>query len=226
LIYNNFIFHFNNVKLRRFLNEKYFIIVIFFFIYITRGNFMVRAIDTIGSDQMLQSHWVYRIVAIIIDWIIVWVALVIMAFPFAMLSLYSGRNVFWGASSFFFAAVFFLYTILLESTGGGTIGKRLLRLQVITIDGSPIDISKAIIRNISKVNSILLLLDWIVGLATDGDPRQRFLDRIAGTLVIRMDVQEQLAGAYPPPPPAMPYDSRRRGTYPPPPPPPRRRPYP
>ena len=177
---------------------------------------MARAIDTFGSDQQLQSHWIYRLVAIIIDWVIVWIAVMIISFPFVIVSQFAGRGAFWGFSSFLFFTIFFLYILCFEGIKGKTIGKHLLHLQVVTIDGGPIDIAKSIIRNISKINLILLLLDWLVGLATDGDPRQRFLDRIAGTMVIRMDVQEQFHGAYPPPP-AMPYHSHRRPPHMPPP---------
>jgi uncharacterized RDD family membrane protein YckC len=137
-------------------------------------------------------------VAIIIDWVIVWIAITILFLPFAVLSYYSGRGAFWGVGSLLPFAIFFIYILILEGVKGKTIGKHLLHLQVVTVDGGPIDISKAIVRNISKINGILLLLDWIVGIATDGDPRQRFMDRIAGTLVIKMDVPEQIQGAYPP----------------------------
>jgi len=177
---------------------------------------MVRVIDTIASDQQLQSHWIYRIVAIIIDWIIILIAVWIISIPIAIGSFLSGRGMLWGFGSLFTFAIWFLYVFILEGIKGKTIGKHLLNLRVVTIDGGPIDIAKSIIRNISKIHGILLFLDWLAGMATDGDPRQRFLDRIAGTVVIRMDTQENFQGAYPPPPMAKPYVSHRRPPHPPP----------
>jgi hypothetical protein len=40
------------------------------------------------------------------------------------------------------------------------------------------------VRNISKIFFLFLLLDWLVGFATEGDPKQKLLDRSAGTTVI------------------------------------------
>jgi len=42
----------------------------------------------------------------------------------------------------------------------------------------------AFIRNISKIFWPLYLLDVIVGLATPGEPTQKYTDRIAGTIVV------------------------------------------
>jgi hypothetical protein len=46
---------------------------------------------------------------------------------------------------------------------------------------------------------LAFLIDWLIGFVTDGDPRQRFLDRIANTSVVRTDVQEIIPGAFQPP---------------------------
>ncbi len=63
-------------------------------------------------------------------------------------------------------------------------GKRIMGLRVITLGGETPSLEKAFIRNISKIYWILLLLDVIGGLATSGDPRQKYSDRFAGTLII------------------------------------------
>jgi uncharacterized RDD family membrane protein YckC len=60
----------------------------------------------------------------------------------------------------------------------------LLHLKTVSTTGK-LDFAKAILRNISKVFVVLLLLDWIVGMAVDTkDPRQKWTDQIAKTSVM------------------------------------------
>jgi uncharacterized RDD family membrane protein YckC len=145
---------------------------------------MVSALDLIGRDTQLQSHWIRRIIAIIIDFIIVIVIFGLWDFLFL---------------PFYMGIIWLLYTIILEGLHGATLGKRFLNLRVISLEG-PMDIVKSLIRNISKIHGLLLLLDWIVGFVSHGDPRQRFLDRIAKTTVERIDQGEHFPGAIQAPP--------------------------
>ena len=162
---------------------------------------MVRAIDLIGNNSLLQGHWLRRFVAAIIDsiimyilYMIVFVVLVFSFFliPFIQFLMY-----------FFLGILWLLYAVVLEGVMGATIGKKVLNLRVVSFEG-PMSISKAFIRNISKIIWIIFLLDWVAGFITDGDPRQRYTDRIANTTVIRTDIQEVFAGAYQPPAGPMP----------------------
>jgi hypothetical protein len=82
--------------------------------------------------------------------------------------------------------------------GGATIGKRLVNLVVVSVEG-PMDVTKAFLRNISKIYWLFFLADWLIGFVTDGDPRQRYFDRFSNTTVVRTDVQEVFYGAYQPP---------------------------
>ena len=50
--------------------------------------------------------------------------------------------------------------------------------------GKPSPLS-ALVRNISKLHWVLLLLDLLGGMVLEGDPRQKFSDRIANTVVYR-----------------------------------------
>ncbi len=166
---------------------------------------MVKALDLIGSNSQLQNHWVRRIVAAIIDGAILFligfiVAIIITIGGAAGLGLFIGVNV---VSFFFLGIIWVIYFGVLEGMWGGTIGKRFLNLNVVSTEGR-IDIVKALIRNVSKLWWPILLIDFIAGFITEGDPRQRFLDRIADTTVVRTDVQEIFLGAYQPPAGPMP----------------------
>jgi len=136
---------------------------------------MPTAMDLISTDEDLKVHWVKRLIAIIIDYVIV-------SIPFSILSILLLSLPFpiiiWSQGAFFF--VYFLIT---ELTMGASIGKRIMNLKVIAITGE-LDIMKILIRNISKLASVFLLIDFLIGFFTEGDPKQKFTDRYAGTTVV------------------------------------------
>src|SRR5881628_959620 len=78
---------------------------------------------------------------------------------------------------------FFAYATLAERLWRVTVGKAMVGLEVRSVVG-PMTLGKAAVRNIPKLFWFLFpLLDTIAGLLVDGDPRQRFSDRILGTTV-------------------------------------------
>src|SRR2546425_2089742 len=160
---------------------------------------MPSAIDLIGHNPALQEHWIRRFFAALIDAIVVAVIYLLFALPLGFASLA------WFVVPFPYGIVWLLYSMLLETLFGATIGKRLLSLRVVALDGN-LDIIHCLVRNISKVYWLLFLVDLIIGGVTEGDPRQRLLDRIARTTVTPVDqgayMEEQFrmmqhAGPYP-----------------------------
>ncbi len=160
---------------------------------------MVKAIDLIGSNAQMQQHWIRRFVAAIIDGIIMSVIWIVISIVLGII----GVSVHWTIIPFFTGSFWLLYSAFLEGTSGATIGKRLMNLLVVSTEGA-MDLGKAFIRNVSKIYGLIFLIDWLVGFVTDGDPRQRYLDRIANTTVVRTDAQEIFLGAYQPPAGPMP----------------------
>ncbi len=171
---------------------------------------MVKAIDIITSNSHLQNHWLRRIIAAVIDVVILAIIITILVILMDTLGVFGG-GIFLGfgiLTAFILSLVQLFYFAFLEATSGATIGKRLMSLRVVSISG-PMDITKGIIRNISKIIPYFVVIfgDFILGLLTDGDPRQRFTDRFAETTVVRTDIQEVIPGAYQPgtgPSPTMP----------------------
>jgi uncharacterized RDD family membrane protein YckC len=143
--------------------------------------------------QIDAGHWILRIIALIIDSIIIgiitWILATLILVPLLLTgALYS----FWLGYGYtllfplFLGILEVLYFAILEVAWGGTIGKRLMGLTVQMTNGNKVTLDKAIIRNISKIYWLLLLLDWIVALLTPGDDRrQKYTDRIAGTTVVQ-----------------------------------------
>jgi len=77
------------------------------------------------------------------------------------------------------------YLIVMEATQGATVGKKLLGLRVVKLDGSPISWNEAIIRNLLRI--VDGLFAYLVGaiLIWKSPMKQRLGDRVAKTVVIR-----------------------------------------
>ncbi|MFP3872396.1 MAG: RDD family protein [Candidatus Natronoplasma sp.] len=139
---------------------------------------MVTGFDIIHDNRPLQKHWLKRLLAYIIDFVISSFVVYMIFFIFLWAP---GIYAFWyfpmtaGMIQVFYSAVF-------EYSAGRTIGKAVLKLEVESLTQS-FDMSEALIRNFTKLHGILLLLDWLGGMLSEGDPRQRYLDRLSETTV-------------------------------------------
>jgi uncharacterized RDD family membrane protein YckC len=78
-----------------------------------------------------------------------------------------------------------LYYSASEAFTGQTIGKRLLGLRVIRVDGRPLDGTAVVIRTIGRVVDVLPVFYLVGWIAMRGPrrPPQRLGDRMAGTTV-------------------------------------------
>jgi len=146
----------------------------------------LKKMSTDSSSQIDMGHWLLRLIAYVIDWIIVAIVVGILGTLFFLPFLLSNAG--WGFGVVFplivglLMVLYFLYT---EVNLGGTLGMRFFGLRVQTVNGGKITYGQSFIRNISKIHPLLLLLDWLLGVATAGDKRQKYSDRMAGTVVIQ-----------------------------------------
>jgi uncharacterized RDD family membrane protein YckC len=159
-----------------------------------------------STEQIDWGHWLIRLIAFIIDGIILGIVVAIISAVFAIASIFTGGFNLLGwdflTSSFIWGVLLVLYFAILDFYWGATIGKRLLSIQVRTVTGGKVPFDKALIRNISKIFWPLLILDWIVGIVTPGDKRQKFLDRTVGVTFVRTGQSfASTTQSYPPPPP-------------------------
>jgi uncharacterized RDD family membrane protein YckC len=163
---------------------------------------------TTNTEQIDWGHWIIRLIALIIDGIILSIAAAIIGFILAIATIFGGGfGYFFGGFGFLFFWLIWgilavLYYTILDASWGATIGKRIMGLQVQMVNGGKVTIEKALIRNISKIYPLLLLLDWLIGIVTPGDKRQKFSDRYAGTIVVQ--TKQAFASVMPPPPPPPP----------------------
>ena len=151
-------------------------------------------------------HWIYRLIALIIDSIITgiigWHNI-----HNTTDTIHNNRRNFgvvawWGRTllfPFIYGIILVIYSAILEASWGGmTIGKRLLGMQVQTTSGGKLAFDKAFIRNISKIYWLLLLLDWLIGILTPGNKMQKYTDRMAGTVVVQTGASIRDSTAPPP----------------------------
>ena len=146
--------------------------------------------STGSSSQFDINHWLIRLVAFIIDSIIIGIVAGIIYF-LAIVALFASGSflVLWGTYlllPFLLGILEIIYFVFMEVTYGASLGKRILGLRVQTTSGGKVPTDKAFIRNISKIFWLFLILDWLIGIVTPGaDRRQKYTDRIAGTTVVQ-----------------------------------------
>ncbi|MFQ6054243.1 MAG: RDD family protein [Candidatus Bathyarchaeia archaeon] len=147
--------------------------------------------DRFMADGRVQWHWTSRLVAYIIDSIVVGAATFfagwVLLFPRIIESLLRGSWSMWrGGFSlpFSMGVVQVIYFTLVEGGYGSSIGKQVMGLKVVDAEGSRPSFADALVRNISKVFWGLLVLDILIGFLSRADPQQKFTDQIAGTWVV------------------------------------------
>jgi uncharacterized RDD family membrane protein YckC len=158
------------------------------------------------STQIDLGHWLLRLVALIIDSILLGIIAWIIG-TFGLIGfIATGAFGFWFFGGIWliiwllYGIIAVLYFFVLDVAWQGTIGKRVLGLQVQTVNGARINYSQSFIRNISKIFTPFLILDWLIGILTPGDKRQKYTDRAAGVVVVQKN--QPLSSVIPPASPA------------------------
>ena len=169
--------------------------------------------STSNSGQIDFTMWLWRLVAYVIDAIIIGIVVAIIDSIIAISVVLTGSFflfVGYGLFLLVFGLLSILYFVILDVVWGATIGKRLLGFDVQRVKTGRVTFGQSVVRNISKIFWLFLFLDWIIAVATAGnDCRQKLTDRWAGTTVVQIrppfqslsGQQPQPAPAPPPPPP-------------------------
>jgi uncharacterized RDD family membrane protein YckC len=156
----------------------------------------VTGYSKIFYSRKLQDYWLRRLIAYIIDAVIVSVAVLILELIIFWAIAISTNTTFalpwWSTNSlsfpFFSGLPLFLYSACTESIYGFTVGKRIMYLKVVTKEGNKPTPNKAFLRNVTKIYWLAILLDVIIPLAmANRDPTHRYLDSYAGTTVVSED---------------------------------------
>ena len=156
---------------------------------------MSNRFEAVRSNPSLQNLWIKRVIAFVVDSLIIGIIFVIANIILALLLLPTRlfdvtvfTGLFSGVSAILSLIIVYGYYTFFEGSYSATIGKMLLNLRVMSKSGGPMNYTKALVRNLTKpwnwIIGLLFLLDLIVGFVTEGDPRQRFMDTTVGTVVV------------------------------------------
>jgi hypothetical protein len=156
---------------------------------------MATGVDMVLDDKQAQEFWLRRIIAYVIDAIVIYV-------PIEIISSYAWELGYYHQAPWIIAGTLMVvYTALFEAELGYTIGKRIMDLEVVSLDPRPYDIKRGIIRNITKLHFALLVIDMIGGLMQEGRSNQRYLDTVENCEVVDTKIAEwRRAYGFSPPP--------------------------
>jgi uncharacterized RDD family membrane protein YckC len=136
-----------------------------------------------------------RVVAIIIDTIILWVVMLVISLPLGVQAMMlgtitdptaaaqlAGSSMIVGILGLLIGLGYFVY---FEGTTGQTIGKKIVNIKVVRQDGKPMTYMEALIRTVLRIvdGIALYLVGLIVILASK--EKQRVGDMAAKTLVVK-----------------------------------------
>ncbi|NOQ54534.1 MAG: hypothetical protein GQ558_08020 [Thermoplasmata archaeon] len=156
---------------------------------------MSTGVDMVLDDKQAQEFWLRRVIAYVIDVVIIYV-------PIEIISSYAWSLGYAHQAPWVIAGTLMVvYTALFEAELGYTIGKRIMDLEVVSLDPRPYDIKRGLIRNITKIHFALLIIDMIGGLFQEGISNQRYLDTVGNCEVVdtKMAQWRRSQGFSPPP---------------------------
>jgi len=138
-------------------------------------------VDVAKKASMLPiATFKKRVFAFLIDFAIAF--LVFLALPNVFSLLTKGAAALLDLNVILFSLVlFWIYFTLLEGFAGQSLGKRIVGLMVVRVDGKKLFYDHAAVRNFGKV--FLLPFDLLIGLRLKDERFIRYFDKFAGTTV-------------------------------------------
>ncbi len=130
----------------------------------------------------ILASWETRLVAWLIDVVIVGAALALFALPgFRLVPLdipssipfvdLGPRNL-----------IFFLYWMLMDGLYGQSLGRMIMGIKITRPDGTPIDMGQAAVESVGK--AFLLLIDFLLGYFLYPNKKKRIFTYISNTIVV------------------------------------------
>jgi uncharacterized RDD family membrane protein YckC/DNA-binding transcriptional ArsR family regulator len=142
-------------------------------------------IDAPGKTLLHLATTRKRVYAFLMDFAFAFALFLIM--PSAISILPAGNAPISSFSVALFLILFWVYLTLLEGFAGQSMGKRIMALKVVSIDGKKLFYDHAAVRNFGKV--FLMPFDLLFGFRLHDKRFIRYFDKFSGTTVI--DLQNQ-----------------------------------
>jgi len=136
-------------------------------------------VDIVKATLLPIAIFKKRVLAFLIDFgiaLVLFIALPNIFYPLTF------ENVLLSTNIVFFLILFWIYLTLLEGFAGQSLGKRIIGLKTIRVDGKNLFYDHAAVRNFGKV--FLLPIDVLIGLRLKDKRFVRYFDKFAGTTVV------------------------------------------
>lgn len=154
-----------------------------------------------GPAELRIAKWSDRFFAWLIDFVVIWVGISIMHSVTVMAMWHGQTDIFsmilepdhhprmWSMYGVLFGSsvsiAFFLYWGILEHRSRQSLGKRVLNIKTVSLDGSPISITQSLLNSFGK--SFLFCIDVILGLIFTRKRRQRIFNKLSNSIVIKIE---------------------------------------
>lgn len=139
------------------------------------------------SVELTIARWSDRFIAWLIDFLIISsISLIIFASWYGTIGFEWNETMMYSRGMDYLpgSALFFVYWMILEYKTGQTIGKKILNLKVVTIDGKKPPLFSIAINVFGK--AFLLPLDVLLGLILTNQKRQRIFNKISNVIIIKI----------------------------------------
>ena len=138
------------------------------------------------SSKMVLAKWTDRFFAWLVDFIIISsVSTAIIFASFGSLDYELEGNSFWIENIHYIptSVLFFVYWTVLEYKIGQTVGKKIMNLKIINVNGKKPSLKGIMISSFGK--AFLLPIDVILGWILTNEKRQRIFNKLGDTVVVK-----------------------------------------
>lgn len=141
-----------------------------------------------NSPNLIIAKWTDRFFAWVVDFMIILTVLIMI--NILIIEVVFGSSISeesqWveNVSSATYAIVFFSYWTVLEYVKGQSIGKKALNLMVVDMNGERPTLKGVLLSSFGK--TILLPVDFILGLIITNEKRQRIFNKLGDTIVVKI----------------------------------------
>ena len=140
-----------------------------------------------ASSELVLAKWSDRFFAWLIDFIIISsVSTAIIFASFGSIDYELEGSSFWMENMQYIptSILFFIYWTILEYKTNQTVGKKIMNLKVVDIDGKKPNLKEIMISSFGK--SFLLPVDVILGWFLTNEKRQRIFNKLGDTLIVKI----------------------------------------
>ena len=142
-------------------------------------------------SKIILAKWTDRFLAWLIDFIIISsISTAIIFALFGTIYYEFDKNGLWAENTQYIptSILFFVYWVILEYKTGQTIGKKILNLKVVRIDGTKAELKGILLGSVGK--SFLLPIDVALGWILTNEKRQRIFNKLGDTVIIKIKDNE------------------------------------